>query len=83
MVTFTNDTQEINDMLSSTLTADEQQSVEEELVRIASQAQEVPDDGTHHTTMEPTLPSAPKHDMAGMSSGRERTHEVLVTEHAS
>ena len=83
VVTFTNDTQEINDMLSSTLTADEQQSVEEELVRIASQAQEMPDAGTHHTTMEPTLPSAPKHDMARTSSGRERTHEVLVTEHAS
>lgn len=70
-------------MLSSTLTADEQQSVEEELVRIASQAQEMPDAGTHRTTMEPTLPSAPKHDMARTSSGRERTHEVLVTEHAS
>ena len=83
VVTCTNDTQEINDMLSSALTADEQQSVEEELVRIASQAQEMPDDGMHHTTMEPTLPSAPKHGMAGTSSGRERTHEVLVTEDAS
>lgn len=83
VVTFTNVKQEINDMLSCTLSADEQQSVEEELVLLASQAKEKPNNGSHHTIMEPALPSAPAHDIALKSSEQKVVRNALVTEDAS
>lgn len=83
VVAFTNVTQEINDMLSGTLSADEQQSVEEELGLLASQAKETPNTGAHHTMMEPALPSAPAHDIVLESSEQEAAPDVLVTEDAS